>query len=387
MPTSIGQYTQLAYILEPNAFGSTPATPVGQKLPIISGLSLAPDASYIDNPTFRTDGMAAAGRRGALKGKGTIPGKLAYGQFDDFMAAALGNFSWLSNVVKIKAIAVMSAATVTVASAGKTFTRAAGSFLADGFAVGDAVQWSGFTNAGNNVTVIITALTATVMTCSAAPVLVDEASSTTCKCVTNIRPSFTIERGDLLTSSFFPFTGMVIDSMKLSGKTGDAVDISFDVLTKGVNNEATGTLFSSLTAVNTNPLITTWEGSVKRNTVAQANVVGWDLTVSRNCDTAEVCGSSVLYDIQPRQHRVKGSLELYFDSNQAYSDYRAETDLALQLILGSGSAKSYQIDLTKCRYTNWKGDPKDGMGTVTVDVESYAPDSGTNTAFMLTRIP
>ena len=386
MPTEIGQFTQLAYIQEPQ-FGTTPATPVGQKLPVIAGLSLSPDAAYIDNPTFRTDGMVAVGRRGALKGKGTIPGKLQYGVWDDFMAAACGMFGWLTNVIKIKDVDVMSQATITVASAGKTFTRAAGSFLTDGFAVGDTVQWSGFTNAGNNVSVLISTLSATVMTCSTAPVLVDESAVTVAKCVTNIRPSFTAEKGHLLTSNFFPFTGFVINSMKLAGKVGEAVDISFEVLTTSVSNEATSTLFSSFTAVNANPLITAWDGSVKRNTVALAQVVGWDLTLSRNCDTAEVVGSSALYDIQPRQHKVTGSLELFFDSAQAYTDFRAESDIALQLNLGPGGTKTYTLDLTKCRYKNWKGDPKDGLSTVTVDFESYAPDSGTNTSFMLTRLP
>ena len=388
MPTSIGQYTQLAYVQE-LAFGVTPSTPTGLKLPVLSGLSFAPDANYIDNPTFRTDGMVAVGRRGVLKGKGTIPAKLAYGQCDDLMAAACGLFEWASNVAKIKAVSVaaIGSATVTVAATGKTYTRSAGSFLTDGHAVGDYVQWSGFTNAGNNITVKITTLTATVMTCSGATGLVDEATVSNTRCITNIRPSFTMERGDLLTGSYFPYLGCVVDSMKLSGKTGEAIDISFDILAKTASNEATATMFSSLTAVNTNALITTWEGSLKRAGTALANVVGWDLTVARNCESGEVCGASSLYDIQPKQHKVTGSLELYFDSNQAYTDFRAETDLALQIILGSGSAKSYQIDLTKCRYKNWKGDPKDGMGTVTVDFESFAPDSGANTSFMLTRIP
>ena len=385
MPTEIGQFTQLAYTLE-TQFGNTPSAPIGQKLPIIAGLSLSPDAAYIDNPTFRTDGMVAVGRRGALKGKGTIPGKLQYGVWDDFLAAACGLFGWASNVIKIKDIDVMGAASITVAAAGKTFTRAAGSFVADGFAIGDAVQWSGYTNAGNNGTVIITALTATVMTCANATGLVDEAGATSAKCVTNIRPSFTVEKGHLLTCSFFPFTGFVINSAKLSGKVGQPVDISFDVLTKAVGDEAGASIFTTLSAPNLNPLITAWDGAIKRNGAIAPQVVGWDVQLSRNCDTAEVVGSSALYDIQPKAHKVTGSLELYFDSNQAYTDFRAENDLALQIKVGPPT-KGYTIDLTKCRYKNWKGDPKDGLSTVTVDFESYAPDSGSNTSFMMTRIP
>ena len=57
-------------------------------------------------------------------------------------------------------------ASVTVAAAGGTYTRTTGSFLTDGFWVGQQIQWSGFTNGGNNAIKTITALTATVMTVS-----------------------------------------------------------------------------------------------------------------------------------------------------------------------------------------------------------------------------
>ena len=59
---------------------------------------------------------------------------------------------------------------VTVVTAEKTFTRVSGSFIADGFQVGMSVTWSGFAKPGtvNNGTFVITALTALVMTCSAA---------------------------------------------------------------------------------------------------------------------------------------------------------------------------------------------------------------------------
>ena len=56
--------------------------------------------------------------------------------------------------------------TVTVAAAGGTYTRSAGSYITDGFRVGQTVTWSGFTNAGNNATKVILVLTATVMTTS-----------------------------------------------------------------------------------------------------------------------------------------------------------------------------------------------------------------------------
>jgi hypothetical protein len=75
-------------------------------------------------------------------------------------------------VVQLNAIDSASL-TVTVVAAGGTYTRSAGSYLTDGFRVGQSVTWSGFTNAGNNATKVIFVLTATVMTTATAG-LVDE---------------------------------------------------------------------------------------------------------------------------------------------------------------------------------------------------------------------
>lgn len=74
--------------------------------------------------------------------------------------------------------------TVTVASAGGTYTRSAGDFTTDGFAVGMPVRPSGFVNAGNNglgtaasPDRIISTLTATVLTARSSTNMVNETST------------------------------------------------------------------------------------------------------------------------------------------------------------------------------------------------------------------
>ena len=67
---------------------------------------------------------------------------------------------------------------VAVDGTAKTFTRLVGSFLVDGFAVGQTILTTGFTNGGNNGTFVITSCTATVITCAGATGLVTEATST-----------------------------------------------------------------------------------------------------------------------------------------------------------------------------------------------------------------
>lgn len=385
MPVEVGNLARLAYIQEVN-FGTTPATPAGQTVRQ-TGFSLSADRNYIDNPELRTDGMTAAGVGGTLRGKGSISGKLSYGTYDDFFAAALGNFGWFTNVVKVKPIIASSATTIAVAAVGKTFTRPAGSFVTDGFVVGDVINVSGATAGGDNGNFVISTVAALVLTCTTATGLVDEAANAAIKVCLNTRPSFTMEKAHMVNGIFMPYTGCVVDGFELSGKVNDAVEVKFDLLTKAVGTETATSLFSSIVAANANDLITTWAGSIKKDTVALANVVSWNLKATRNMDAAEVVGSSALYDIQPKTAKVTGTLELYFDSMVFYTAMRAETDIAFQLNLGLGGTKSYQIDLTKCRIKTWKSEPKEGLMTATVEFESFAPASGTNTSLMITRLP
>jgi hypothetical protein len=87
---------------------------------------------------------------------------------------------------RIQLIGVDELATITwantatqinvVATAG-TFTRLTGSFLTDGFAPGMTITGSGFANSGNNVTKVISTVTATVITVTSNAGLVNETGS------------------------------------------------------------------------------------------------------------------------------------------------------------------------------------------------------------------
>ena len=60
--------------------------------------------------------------------------------------------------------ATAASQTITAASGGKTYTRTAGSYLTDGFVVGDHVVVAGSAANNNDDVIKITALTATVLT-------------------------------------------------------------------------------------------------------------------------------------------------------------------------------------------------------------------------------
>jgi hypothetical protein len=324
-----------------------------------------------------------------MRGKGSVSGKLSYGTYDDWLAACLGNSVWQSNVVKVVPFISTGGISLSCDSSAKTWNRTVGSFITDGFVVGQVINPYGFTNAANNGAFVISNVAAQTLTTATATTMVTESAGPGKSITVDISPSFTFERAHKGNGIYFAFPGTVIEGFEMSGKSGtDAtIDIKFNLLSKVVSQESASSVFSSLTAANTNDLITSWSGSIKRAGTAILDVVGWTLNVTRNNETAEVCGSPDLYDIQPRAAQVTGKLEIYFDSVQHYTDFRAQNDVAFQLNLGSGSSKSYTIDLTRCRITKWGAPPKDGMMTSSIEFESDVPLSGTNTSLMITRIP
>lgn len=86
--------------------------------------------------------------------------------------------------INIKKTVVIDATgnTITVNNTTNTFTRTSGSFLTDGFVVGNKVTTTNFTNANNNGTWLISVITALVMTVTTTaggdPTLTDETNTT-----------------------------------------------------------------------------------------------------------------------------------------------------------------------------------------------------------------
>ena len=387
MSTETGFQTQFAYIPEV-IFGTTPTTPTGQILRWTAS-DFGADRGFTKNPELRTDYMTAAGIAAGMRGKGSLSGKLSYGSYDDFMSYCLGNSVWQSNVIKVVPATSTGSLSLACDSSAKTCTRTVGSFITDGFMVGQVINPQGFSNPANNGAFVISAVSALVLTTSTATTMVTETAATGKSIAVDISPSFTFERGHKGNGIYFAFPGAVVDGFEMSGKSGTdaSVDIKFNMLSLVVSPESATSVFSSVTASNSNSLITSWSGAIKRNGTAIGDVTSWTLTVARNSETAEVVGSANLYDIQPKAVMVTGKLEIYFDSMQHYTDFRAQNDVALELDLGPGGSQSYVINLTRCKITKWGTPPKDGMLISSIEFESDVPISGTNTSIMITRLP
>jgi hypothetical protein len=158
--------------MEPESqWAESPAVPIMVHQRNNGGSGLVVSRSALVSGEFRTDRMIPAAILGNNQVGLEIPFELSMDSFDDLLEAAL--FGQWTPVTGINPETL--AVSVAVVAAGKTYTRASGSFLTDGWAVGDYVTITGFVNAANNVTrVKVSAIEATVMTLADAPTLVNE---------------------------------------------------------------------------------------------------------------------------------------------------------------------------------------------------------------------
>ena len=99
-------------------------------------------------------------------------------------AAAGGGTSWRTVLLGATGMGGAASSTLAATATGAAisvvsnkFNRTAGSFITDGFAVGTIFTAAGFTNSGNNGIFTVTAITATVITCSPAPTTAEAATT------------------------------------------------------------------------------------------------------------------------------------------------------------------------------------------------------------------
>lgn len=148
-----GANTAQFYVAEVTP-GVTPSNPVWSPLRNTGGVPAITRDTLTSN---ELDGSreTTSIRTGNKQVSGEYAIELSSKSQDDWLAGALGS-TWQSGVS-------LSGLSITVAPAGKTFTRTTGSFITDGVAVGDLIAFTDLTG-DNAKPFIVTAVTATVVT-------------------------------------------------------------------------------------------------------------------------------------------------------------------------------------------------------------------------------
>ena len=329
----------VAYKLE-SVYGTIPAAASAQALRrVTSTLDLTKDV--YQSAEIRTDMQIADYRHGVRRVKGAINGELSPKTYSDFFAAA---------VKKTFAAGVSTAsASITIAGTAPTYTvtRAAGSYLTDGFKVGDVIRLTvgafNVSNINKNLMITgLTALVATVIVLNGSAMVAEGPIATSTVSVYGKKTfipttgqtdqSFSIEHyySDVVQSEVF--SGCKVDKIAMSLPPTGMATLAIDIL--GQNETATQTqYFTSPTAASTLGNLAAVNGVCRVNGVVAAILTGLTAAIDPAYAGDPVVGSNTVPNLFPGTVNCSGQLSAYFLDNTLRDAFLNETEIDLYAVL------------------------------------------------------
>lgn len=290
---------------------------------------------------IRSDYQRADFRHGIRTVDGTISGELSPGSYADFIGSSVRQ-AWQTASTTGALITV--AAAVTTGASG-TFTRSAGSYLTDGFKIGDVVRWTGWLTTGlpnNTHNFLITSLTATVMTGTMLDGVAVGAKaagdSVTCTVVGkknwvpltgHLREYYTIEHAYTDITQSEVFTDCVISQATFKMPASGMNTCEFPIM--GLNmTTGTAAYFTTPTAAVGTGVTAAANGALYIGGVAVGLVTGLDITLNGNFSTpGGVVGSNVEPDVFQGSIDVTGNATVLFQDGTFRDYFLNETEVSL----------------------------------------------------------
>lgn len=285
-------------------------------------------------------------RHGQRKAEGSINGELSPGSYSQFIGSVL-----CKDFASAPTAASLS---VTIAASGSlyTVTRAAGSFLTDGFLVGQVVRLSGGTlNAANsNKNLVIASMTATVLTVSVlngstlvsegpiASVTVTAAGKVSSVPLTgHTDQSYTIEEfyQDIAVSEIYAGCKPTSFAIQLPSTGLSTIDLSF--MGKDLTQTGSTQYFTSPTAASSTGIFAAVNGVVLVQGAPVALITSMDLTVEKGAEAAVAIGSNSAADILTGRVRASGSMTVYFTDSTYREYFNQETPVSIVVTLSTDS--------------------------------------------------
>lgn len=333
MANASGLFKALTYKKEVT-FGLVPAAPGAQALRRISSdLSLKKD-TYQSNE-IRPDQQIADFRHGVRRAAGKISGDISAKTFSDFIGSACR-----------KVFASLTAATgVSVTIAGTapnwTVTRAAGSYLTDGFKIGHVIRLSvGTLNAANiNKNLLITGLTGTVanvITLNGSALVAEGpitgttitmfGKQTFMPTSGHVEESYSIEHWFSDVPASEVFSGCKINGFSADLKPTGIATIDFDVMGQNITTSASQ-YFTSPTAATTTGSMAAVNGVVRMNGAPVGILTGLTLKAEDGYTGDPVVGSNVVPAFYPGIMKVTGQATAFFDATTLRDVFLNETEI------------------------------------------------------------
>lgn len=377
-----GAQTELRQVVE-STFGTTPASPTMKRVRF-KKFDLDLKKEVYESDEVRPDRAIQDFRHGFRNVAGSLETELVLGNTDDFLEGALSG-TWTAVTSNAQTFGVVS---------GK-FNRASGSFITDGFMVGDEIIASGFTNGANNVRTKITAVTATDLTVTAT--LTNEAAGagkTIALGASTAAPGKRLKIGTTKRSysmefvyndinQFELFKGCVFNGLTLDAKPSGLVGLTFDILGQDMPAPTGATVSGSVTQPGTNSPMSAFDGFVYEGSTLNSGlgiITSITLKLDNNRDVMGVIGKKVTPDVFEGRARVTGSFTAFFPDATLLNKFINETETALDLLFADPNGTDFHhVRMPRVKYN--KADrtrPKDGPVTVNFDFAAlYSSTEGT----------
>lgn len=347
MPIATGINKSVRYKKE-TTFGTLAGTTGGNVLRRVTAAFNLEKETYQSNE-IRTDYQVQDMRHGVRTATGSLSAELSPGSYADFIAAAVAkNFA-----------AGVSAASVsyTIAASGSywTVTRAAGSYLTDGFKVGDVIRITAAggnaANTGKNLLILtLTATVATVMVLNASVMVAEgpiasatiavQGKKTFAPTSGHTDDSFTVEEwySDILQSEVY--TGLKVNTASFSIPSTGLVTADFGFVGKDLAQTGTSAYFTAPTAQTSTGVFAAVNGALLVNGTPVALVTDLSVNLNRNMQNATVVGSNSIADIFEGRIVVDGSFSAYFQDGTFRDMFNNETEVSLVVAITTSNDKA-----------------------------------------------
>lgn len=344
MPISKGTAKIVAYKKE-TIWGTLAGATLGKQLRRVTADFNLTKESYESNE-LRTDRQVADFRHGVRSAEGSLNGELSSKTYADFMQSLVAR-----DFTTAPTVAALSA---TVAGTGPTYTvtRAAGSWITDGFQVGMVVRLTGAMNASNvGKNLLIAAVTsATVITVvvlngstlfAEGPIASVTATATGKATFVpgsgHTDDSYTIEEwySDIAQSEVY--TGMKVGSMNVQLPATGLTTVDFSFMGKDLTNKGTTQYFTTPAVQGTDGIYAAVNGVVLVAGAPVALITSADFSVERGMESATAVGSNSVAEIFTGRIRVTGNLSVYFQDAAFRNYFDNETVVSLVLTLTEDS--------------------------------------------------
>ena len=334
------------------AWAEVPVDKTGaQYLPRVTG-QFNVTAEALQSATIRSDYQSENYRLGTRSGDGSLNAELSPGVYEEFFAAALAK--------DFAAGGTTVGASVTIAASGDffTLTRDTGSWLTDGFYIGNVVRLAGAglnaANVGNNLLVLsMTALVLTVRTFAENDLVVEGPIAAVDVAVIgkqtftpqtgHISPSFSVEEffEDIAISELH--LGNKVNTVAISLPTSGFCTADFSFMSKGKTvNGTTGFFTNPAQSPNTGSTVSV-SGAVIVNGVPAGVITSASLNIDRALEPANVIGTNHAVEIFDGRVTVTGDFSTYLMDGTFRDYFLNETRISLVIALTTGSEKDANV--------------------------------------------